>query len=178
MSPRPRKVISDSLHRQLNTYALAAGAAGAGLLALAKPANAKIVYTKTHQRIGYKGVYDLDLNHDGIVDFALDQIDYCNSTSCLGFQRYQLAKEALGNAVVGSIGASNRHYASALKAGVVIGPKRRFISGGQNGETMIFVWEDQDFQTLHTYGKWVNVNNRYLGLKFKIKGKAHYGWHA
>jgi hypothetical protein len=41
---------------------------------------------------------------------------------------------------------------------------------------MIRVWYDQDFVTNHTYGKWINVNNRYLGLKFKIKGKFHYGW--
>jgi hypothetical protein len=25
-------------------------------------------------------------------------------------------------------------------------------------------------------GSWVNVKNRYLGLRFKIKGKIHYGW--
>lgn len=25
-------------------------------------------------------------------------------------------------------------------------------------------------------GNWVNVTNRYLGLKFKIHGKVHYGW--
>jgi hypothetical protein len=25
-------------------------------------------------------------------------------------------------------------------------------------------------------GPWANVANRYLGLKFQIKGKTHYGW--
>ena len=25
-------------------------------------------------------------------------------------------------------------------------------------------------------GQWLNVTNRYLGLKFKIDGKFHYGW--
>ena len=25
-------------------------------------------------------------------------------------------------------------------------------------------------------GPWYNVPNRYLGLKFYVKGKAHYGW--
>ncbi len=25
-------------------------------------------------------------------------------------------------------------------------------------------------------GKWINVTNRYLGLKFKIGRKTHYGW--
>jgi hypothetical protein len=27
-----------------------------------------------------------------------------------------------------------------------------------------------------TLGRWVNVSDRYLGLKFKINGKFHYGW--
>jgi hypothetical protein len=27
-----------------------------------------------------------------------------------------------------------------------------------------------------TIGPWRNVTNRYLGLKFKINGKFHYGW--
>ena len=28
----------------------------------------------------------------------------------------------------------------------------------------------------YTQGPWVNVTNRYLGVKFKINGKLHYGW--
>ena len=27
-----------------------------------------------------------------------------------------------------------------------------------------------------TIGRWLNVNNHYLGLKFQIKGKTHFGW--
>jgi len=47
-SPRPRKTaeLPRSLHQQLNLYAIAAGAAGVGMFALAQPADAKIVYTR------------------------------------------------------------------------------------------------------------------------------------
>src|ERR1700722_2736952 len=64
----------DSLHHRLNAYALAAGAAGVGMLALSQPAQAKIAYTKAHEVIGLYGShsYSLDLNHDGIVDFSLN----------------------------------------------------------------------------------------------------------
>jgi len=31
-------------------------------------------------------------------------------------------------------------------------------------------------KTHSTGGAWDNVANRYLGLKFKINGKFHYGW--
>src|SRR5215831_11871763 len=58
--------LSKPLTHQLNMYALAAGASGVGLLALAPPAEAKIIYTPAHI-IG--PWFNLDLNHDGIVDF-------------------------------------------------------------------------------------------------------------
>jgi len=48
---RPARVpsqLSESLHHRLNMYAIAAGAAGVGALALAQPAEAKIVYTPSH----------------------------------------------------------------------------------------------------------------------------------
>jgi len=167
----PRK-LSESLLHHLDLYALAAGAAGVSLLALTPAAEAKIVYTKTHQVIGYGGIYDLDLNHDGIVDFVIQEIGYStNSTFIFRSRRWLFAKPALGNGVAGE------GYASALKAGAVIGPRAPFIKGGSNGATMVFVSEvyitSRHYTTL---GDWINVKNRYLGLKFKINGKFHYGW--
>jgi hypothetical protein len=58
-----------SLDKNLMSYAMAAGAAGVGLLALAQPADAKIVYTPAHRNIGAKTF--IDLNHDGINDFKV-----------------------------------------------------------------------------------------------------------
>src|SRR5262249_14283594 len=36
----------------------------------------------------------------------------------------------------------------------------------------------QNLQNHHWYekGQWLNVTGRYLGFRFRIKGKAHYGW--
>jgi hypothetical protein len=56
-SPRPSRTpsrLSTALRNHLNMYSLAASAAGVGVLALAQPAEAKIVYTKTHHVIGDK----------------------------------------------------------------------------------------------------------------------------
>ena len=33
-----------------------------------------------------------------------------------------------------------------------------------------------DGVAVRTLGRWVNVRDRYLGLKFKINGKFHYDW--
>ena len=56
-----------NLDKNLMSYAVAAGAAGVGLLALAQPAEAKIVFTPAHKSIGVSTL--IDLNHDGINDF-------------------------------------------------------------------------------------------------------------
>ena len=61
--------LSRTLEHQLNVYALAATASGVSLLALAQPAEAKIVYTHIHHVISPEGAFFLDLNHDGVQDF-------------------------------------------------------------------------------------------------------------
>jgi hypothetical protein len=61
--------VSPSLNRHLDRYVIAATAAGVSWLALAQPANAEIVYTQVNQVIPSDTTFNLDLNHDGIVDF-------------------------------------------------------------------------------------------------------------
>ena len=68
-SARTPSQLSESLHKWLNAYALAASAAGVGVLA--QPAEAKIVYTPAHRLISVGQVAKLDLNHDGIADFRI-----------------------------------------------------------------------------------------------------------
>jgi hypothetical protein len=53
--------LSDSLHHQLNMYALAASAAGVGMLTLVQAAEAKIVYTPAHHVIDENQKYALAL---------------------------------------------------------------------------------------------------------------------
>lgn len=167
-SPGPRKtvVLSDSTRRQLNTYALAATAAGVSILALAQPAEAKVVYTKTNYVIPWNYAYQLDLNHDGITDFLI--LDFGTSTKSGGRLR---TKEAFGNAIQGSwvcgtrCGSSSEGFPLdwALKPGAQIGPDQGFIACFCDGESMVA-------------GYWFDVKNRYLGLKFQIGGETHYGW--
>jgi len=60
--PRLAVELSKPLTHQLNMYALAAGAAGVGLLALSPSAEAKIIYTPAHAKITTP--LPIDLNHD------------------------------------------------------------------------------------------------------------------
>ena len=167
--PRTASRLSASLDQRLNFYALAAGAAGVSLLALAQPSEAKIIYTKTHQVIGTNGIYPIDLNHDGTIDFLIQE----RGSTGHGNSSYSgvWAKEAFGNAVAGNGGS-----ASALSKGAVIGPQQNFISSkGSFGEVMIDGWCNID-RSCGSGGQWRNVQNRYLGLKFQIERKSHYGW--
>jgi hypothetical protein len=175
-SSQPRKTasLSESVHQQLSMYALASGAAGVGLLALAQPAEAKIVYTPANVAIGYGGVqtYHLDLNHDGIADFSIAATvrGYaCGNRGTLIFGLF--AKAAAGN---GAIPKGKVPLDAALLAGASIGPAQHFF-GGKG--TMAY-WRHNYGGECHpnqARGYWQNAN-AYLGLTFKISGQTHYGW--
>jgi hypothetical protein len=161
--------LSPSLQRRLNTYALAASAAGVSVLALAEPSQAKVVYTPAHQVIKQNGVYNLDLNHDGTVDFLIQELDnggYASSNALL-------ADAALGNAVQGNK-SGFRSFASALPLGASIGPSQKFLTTGN--KAMVSITHFTTGGTSYVRGFWVNVLNRYLGLKFQIGSQTHYGW--
>ena len=165
-SLRPRKTatLPESIQRQLNMYALAASAAGVGILALSVPAEGAIVYTPAHHRIPKGGSVKLDLNHDGVTDFRF-VATFQTTTST--FRSNLSVLPAAGNGVEGWTGG--RPYASALRLGAGIGPLRYFP-----GKQMASV--NVGPAAIYYVGIWVNVKNRYLGLRFKIKGKTHFGW--
>lgn len=159
--------LSQSVQAQLNAYALIASTAGVGALALARPAEAAVVYTPTHHVIGANGVYNLDLNRDRVVDFLVQQWNYGNWSS----NNQLLADPAVGNGVMGK-----QYAASALASGASIGPGQAFIAGGSNGEVMVSVTHFTTGGTSYVHGSWANVRNRYLGLKFQIGSETHFGW--
>ncbi len=171
VEPRIVGQLSESLNRHLSQYALAASAAGMGMLALALPAECKIVYTPAHKN-AITGI-NLDLNHDGAVDFRLCHSSnsiHCTATSGaphpLGFYSRLVAKpKNKSNGVVGK-----GRFASALVAGKAIGGKGAFPKGDS-----IMAYGSAS-ATSRSGGPWLNVNDRYLGFKFVIKGKIHYGW--
>jgi hypothetical protein len=154
-------------------YALAAGAAGVGVLALAEPAEAKIVYTPAHIKIGLGGVpsYGLDLDHDGTNDFVIyaSRSYSCDPVRCL--YSLMVYSPIQGNAIAVRGGKFPRSSAQALYAGGRIGPHRRFANiAGMASETKYSSGKRI------VAGHWINVTNRYLGFAFGGKGGTHYGW--
>jgi hypothetical protein len=170
--PRKTARLSDSLHKRVNMYALAGSAAGVGVLALAHPAEAKIVYTHANVTIGDGGVFHhpIDLNHDGINDFSFS---YPGTGGGPHSGALMVRSPGEGNKVVlRTTGTQHQQfYPAALSAGLLIGPKLRFEFGKQQ---VMAEWESNSVHT--SRGNWINAKNRYLGLEFVIKGKIHYGW--
>jgi hypothetical protein len=166
-SSRPSRTIaklSESTQQRLNSYALAAAAAGVGVWACVVPAEAKIIYTHTHVVLKPYQHYNLDLNHDKVPDFVLENSITGTDPPVFGLW---VGKPMPGDSVIGYRTNGDLNFASALKKGSRIGFGRRFDTFT---EAMVFKASSR------LLGKWSNVKNRYLGLRFKIRGRAHYGW--
>ncbi|HEX8816684.1 MAG TPA: hypothetical protein VF753_14395 [Terriglobales bacterium] len=181
--PRKSVQVPDFDHR-LAMYALAASAAGVGVVATAQSAEGKIVYTKTDKEIGDNQALYIDLNHDGIFDFKLKNT-LTTSTAGGAFDHLVAgpAKKGDSNEVWGHT-VPFGIYASALQAGMQIGPKGEFIksaglmaaysiSGGVHAGGARRAGPDGNYSCT---GPWANVQNRFLGFKFQVKGETHFGW--
>jgi hypothetical protein len=158
--------LSGSLHRNLSLYAIAAGAAGVQLLALAQPSEAEVVYTGAHVVLGRNQLYSIDLSHDGVNDFTIyDRY----SRSSYSYKAFQLRVTAdRGGAIAYSAQDIFGDLATLFIKGDKIGTEAKFDS-----RRVIMALR---YITGGGYGAWFNVKNGYLGLRFKINGQIHYGW--
>jgi hypothetical protein len=146
--------LSDSIHQQLNMYAVMASAAGVGMLALSHPSEAKIVYPPAHTLIDSGQTVPLDLNRDGKADFSFQNYSNTSEGSEQGFLTVITAQAK--NSVDGE---AVYDRALALKAGTRVGPKARFISLHSISKVSADAAE-------RCFGNCSNAKNRYLGLRF------------
>jgi hypothetical protein len=159
--------LSEQLKSRLHMYSVAAGATGVGLLAMAQPARAEIVYTPVKVEIG-PGIlqsYALDLANNGVTDFFINANFEESVDTSGGTSRLFVKAAAQGNAAVG-YGRS----VPALAAGQPIGSSRKF-NGFLMASLRTFIGT-----SFRVGGRWPNVKNRYLGLQFQMNGGTHYGW--
>jgi hypothetical protein len=159
--------LGEELDKHLLAYVAAATAAGVGMLAAAQSAEAKIVYTPAHKTVRLNHALPLDLNNDGIDDFDVFNLTHNSTTPFGDYLRAEPLQS--GNQLV--VQHTSRGYAAAaLAAGVRVGPKKRFQAGRD-----LMAYRSTSSRAI-SGGPWKNVKGRYLGLKFLINGKIHYGW--
>ena len=173
---RSASQINGKLDRSLLSYATTATAAGVGVLALACPALAKVVYTPVNEQIFPNKTFPLDLNNDGKVDFTL--VDSSGRTTFAGGWGFLtiFPAKSINEVWGGQTSHAFRRYASALDPGVTVGPQGKFAPGER---VMAHSSVNQGRHALSSYycaGPWKRATNRYLGLKFYIAGKIHYCW--
>ena len=150
--------VNAKLNQRLATYASAASAAGVAMLAIAPSAEAKIVYTPAGQRMTLGGYLPIDINGDGIEDFFFEWRLLGSSFVTYGSYVAVIRKTIDDPLVMSS--------AAALNWGVRIGPKAQFRS------LALLVL----YSGLSARGPWAGVNDKFLGVTFKISGQTHYGW--
>jgi hypothetical protein len=159
------------LDKRILAYATAATAAGVGLLG--QPAEAKIVYTPADVSIPTTGNVIVDLNHDGVADFALYRFFGGEGN------RHPEGVSASGLAIGGyqanqirSVQSRGIGCAEALPNGAKIGPGQPF-----GGEIDLFVAQGSYNKARTEHCKWgYEHHGAFLGLKFTISGQTHYGW--
>jgi hypothetical protein len=169
--------LSAKLDRTLFAYAAAATAAGVSILALTCPAEARIIYTRAHEELLPNHLFPLDPNHDKKSDFTFD--DSRGSTSLGGaWGILTIFPNRSTNEIWGYQTANGfNRMASALAPGIQVGPKGKFSPGERiMVHTSVSGGRRQGTSSSRCIGPWKNATNRYLGLKFIVNGKPHYGW--
>jgi hypothetical protein len=167
MRPRPIAKLRGPFEQQLAAYAMAAGASCLGLLASSQPAAAKIVYTKVDQELPVDVPFPLDLNDDGIADFSL----YFGAGNYGSFG-ISITPEQTNEVAGYCLRLSGTCWASALRPGVRVGanlrlgPYNDMVFGGCSFPAR------QSSSSCEGRGPWDNVQHRYLGFEFFVKGQG------
>lgn len=156
-----QKLRNGRLLDRLKAYGLAAGALAAG----AEGADAAIIYTDINPNYtgGIGNQYLLDLNNDNTDDFRI----YHDGGSNLFIEPLASANEVLGT---GSLGGFAYPYAMNSNS---------MISASASGTWFNNAYST-GYQSLNygsaSFGNWVSVSDKYLGLRFQVSGNTHYGW--
>jgi hypothetical protein len=167
-APQP---LSKSIKAQLAMYATAASAAGVALTAMSPLAEGKIVYKSANIQILPENGYALDFNRDGITDLGLSNTFFL--TSFISYANLWAAGGGAGDQVL----VSSRGCAAGLIPGQKVGPNGKF--GGSHFAYDMAHFYSSNFRkraNVQTQCPWAIQKPRYLGVKFLIKGKTHYGW--
>jgi hypothetical protein len=171
---RRKSPLNPSLEDNLASYALAAGMAGVGVLALASPAEGKIVFTATHQLLSPNTTHDLDVDKDGVNDFHFGNTNFVSHISYPGSVGIVYVVPLQGNNAVIATSPSQFAFAQALNSGAEVSSKATF---GRSLNDLIKCGRNQTSQHFHwRSGPWLNVKDKFVGFKFISQGAIHFGW--
>jgi hypothetical protein len=173
-------LISDALHRRLNSYAVAAGAAGVAMLACSPAAEAALVCRNLSIAFISNNTFPLTVQDQAFAPFQVAQTGSNYFSSSYGrffsWNRAFLTPNSGGaNVLLGSGG-----LAANLAAGASIGPAAQFGKPGSYG--MLFTYGKgfrfvaKGGSLLKHRGNFDLQKSNYVGFEFSQAGAVHYGW--
>ncbi len=161
------KSLSSSLNQRLNSYALAAGAAGVTILAGSHPMEAKVINEFINFPLTGNQTYDFNPAKESTTPFYFVGT-FINRTNDFWNRAFFQPNSAGASAVVSAGG-----YVQELASGALIGPSQNWGKGAKSG--VLF--------TYGPYGGGTKDHHRgdfgqpgFIGFRFTIAGKQHYGW--
>lgn len=157
------------LQKKLNAYA-----AAAGTIAAAGAANAQVVYTDINPDTVLHDslIYNLDFDNNGQPEMRFETVSYQASSGIINLAVVNVLGNA-NNAVLGSLYSSSYPFPFSMNNGDSISS----TNTNWQAQTM-----NNGIQYLgavygtYTFANWLGVNDKYLGVRFRIGANTHYGW--
>jgi len=160
-----------TVHQRLNSYALAASAAGVAVLACSVRADCAPVCKNVYVKLVGTDTYALNPGRQLIAPFNLAETNNdVSSHSSTAWNRGFLTPNSAGAKALLSKG-----YPAALASGATIGPGGQFGDGKSYG--MLFTYGPANRGTYHHHLANLRLGRfNYVGFKFSSAGENHYGW--
>ena len=179
---RSRKAVQlkEPLHHRLDAYALAATAAGVGLLACAFPAEATTVCNSASITLARTASFPLNPAHQQAAPFLVAQTTFYFSYSSgpAFWDRGFFEPNPQGVML-----SPSNNLPAALSEGALIGPSANFAKGNSYG--LLFTYglgEPGDHYlkgggTMNKHrGNFKFGQTNYVGFRLLLSGQYHYGW--
>jgi hypothetical protein len=174
MRPTQKTYLSPRINHQLHAYELAAIAAGVTLLAGSPQATARIVCRTANASLLGTQTVRLNPASQQFPPFNLAQTFNAYSTTSGRFRHEDRAFFTPNTAGANDLLAANG-LPAALAKGAVIGPNGNFGKGNSYG--LLFTYGNIGGGTTnHHQGNFPLRKADYVGYKFSISGKDHFGW--
>jgi hypothetical protein len=174
-SVRKHGTVNFKLDKKLGAYALAAAAAGVGVLGAPESAEARIVSAEVNINIPLNGgVIQFDLNSDGVPDFGLSAhiYEFAGAPPLGNFSSWLRVIPAQAGNEVWAVSSHKDQCAAAVRAGLSIDGARPF----QAKALMMVEAAGSYTRGRSSHCPWHGTHPPYLGLKFLMNGEIHYGW--
>lgn len=166
------KTKNSTLSNKIKSYSALAGS----LIAVGTTAEGQVVYTDVSPDLTFNtgGIYNLDLNNDGITDFSLQQ----RSGTIYSFFTYNAVGVQPEKAInaVDTLGSAAAH---AVGAGFSVDGTLNWVDStamaAQFPPTAAVLGADAPAAG-YSLGNFLGQSGKFLPLRFDVSGTTYYGW--